>query len=129
MTNRLPLGTELARLEQLPEGATCGLMFGEGDAPLRAFAVRMGDVVHVYVNRCPHAGRQLNAMPDRFLTPDGELIQCVAHGALFEKATGECIAGPCVGDYLKRIEVVVKNGVVCSATELDLARLSRAPWS
>ena len=47
----------------------------------------VGETVHGYLNRCPHAGRQLNFLPDRFLTPDGELIQCLQHGALFEKAT------------------------------------------
>jgi nitrite reductase/ring-hydroxylating ferredoxin subunit len=126
--NRLPAGTEFARLEQLPDGATLGLVLGEAEWPVRAFLVRVGAEVHAYLNRCPHAGRQLNFLPDRFLSKDGELIQCIQHGALFEKATGECIAGPCVGDRLVRIPVEVADGVVRSAAELDLDALSRPPW-
>jgi nitrite reductase/ring-hydroxylating ferredoxin subunit len=124
----LPAGTELARLDHLPDGATQGLVLGAGEWPLRAFLVRIGAEVHAYINRCPHAGRQLNFLPDRFLTQDGELIQCVAHGALFEKGTGECIAGPCVGDHLTRIPVVVADGVVRSAQDIDVAALSKPPW-
>jgi nitrite reductase/ring-hydroxylating ferredoxin subunit len=123
--DRLDIGTELVRLDQLPDGAARGLLLG-ADAPLRVVLVRLGEAVHAYVNRCPHAGRVLNFIPDRFLTADGELIQCAQHGALFEKATGECIAGPCVGDHLTRIPVSVDEGVVRCAAEVDLMKLSRA---
>src|SRR5262249_19856785 len=66
---------------------------GGGDWPLRGFVVRVGAHVRGYVNRCPHAGHPLNLLPDRFLTPDGALILCSSHGALFEKLTGFCVAG------------------------------------
>ena len=127
-SNRIPAGEELAQLKDLPDGATRGLILGEGEWPLRAFLVRVGEDVHAYVNRCPHAGRQLNFLPDRFLTPDGELIQCVAHGAQFDRSTGECVAGPCVGDHLTRIPVIIDGGVVRTAEDVDLASLSRPPW-
>ena len=81
----LPAGTVLGTLADLPDGATRGFDLTDDEWPLRGFLVRVGDAVHAYLNRCPHAGRPLNFLPDRFLTPDGELIQCCAHGALFEK--------------------------------------------
>jgi nitrite reductase/ring-hydroxylating ferredoxin subunit len=105
-----------------------GFTVGRGDWPLRGFVVRENDNVWGYVNRCPHAGRQLNFMPDRFLLPDGSLIQCIAHGALFEKDTGECVAGPCVGEQLRRIPVQVVAGAVQLSEDLDLSRLARGPW-
>jgi len=126
--DRIPAGEELAQLSDLPDGATRGLILAEGEWPVRAVLVRVGEDVHAYLNRCPHAGRPLNFLPDRFLTPDGELIQCVAHGAQFDKSTGECVAGPCVGDRLTRIPVVVEGGVVRTAGELDVASLSHPPW-
>lgn len=128
MTRVLPAGTLLARVADLPDGATLGFDLTEDEWPLRGFLVKMGDVVHAYVNRCPHAGRQLNFMPDRFLTPDGELFQCVAHGALFEKDTGLCIAGPCVDESLRRIPVQLADGEVRLTEPLDTDRLSRGPW-
>ena len=90
--------------------------------------MRVGDDVHAYLNRCPHAGRPLNFLPDRFLAPDGELIQCCAHGALFEKATGLCIAGPCVDESLRRLPVAVINGEVQLTETVDTDRLQRGPW-
>jgi nitrite reductase/ring-hydroxylating ferredoxin subunit len=124
----LPAGTEFARLSEIADGATRGITLGEGEWPLRGFLVRMGDTVHAYLNRCPHAGRQLNFLPDRFLTPDGELIQCLQHGALFEKASGLCIAGPCVDESLKRLPVEVRGGVVRLAQDLDLDKLEKGRW-
>ena len=128
MSKLLPEGTVFARLDQLPDGATRGFDLGEGEWPLRGFLVRVGEAVHAFVNRCPHAGRQLNFLPDRFLNPDGSLIQCVAHGALFEKATGECVAGPCAGEHLRRIPVRIEAGAVVLAEPLDPDKLARAPW-
>ena len=126
--NRLPAGEELAHLKDLPDGATRGLILAEGEWPVRALLVRVGEEVHAYLNRCPHAGRPLNFLPDRFLSPDGELIQCCAHGALFEKATGLCIAGPCVDESLRRIAVLQVDGEVRLAEAVDTDRLQRGPW-
>jgi nitrite reductase/ring-hydroxylating ferredoxin subunit len=128
MSNVLPAGTEFAQLAQIADGATRGITLGEGEWPLRGFLVRIGDTVHAYLNRCPHAGRQLNFLPDRFLTPDGELIQCLAHGALFDKASGLCVAGPCVDESLTRLPVEVSGGVVRLAQDLDLDQLERGRW-
>jgi nitrite reductase/ring-hydroxylating ferredoxin subunit len=124
----LSAGTVLAQLADLPDGATRGFDLTDDEWPLRGFLVRVGDEVHAYLNRCPHAGRPLNFLPDRFLAPDGELIQCVAHGALFEKATGLCIAGPCVDESLRRLPVILADGEVRLAEALDADKLSRAPW-
>lgn len=124
----LRAGTAFARLSELPDGATRGFDLTDDEWPLRGFLVRVGDNVHAFLNRCPHAGRPLNFTPDRFLSPDGELIQCVAHGALFEKESGLCIAGPCVDESLRRIAVQVVDGEVRLAEDLDTDRLARAPW-
>lgn len=128
MSNVLPAGTVFARLSEIADGATRGITLGEGEWPLRGFLVRVGDTVHAYLNRCPHAGRQLNFLPDRFLTPDGELIQCLQHGALFEKDSGLCIAGPCVDESLKRLPVEVTAGIVRLALDLDLDNLEKGRW-
>ncbi len=64
----LAAGTTLARLAELPDGATRGFDLTDDEWPLRGFLVRVGDEVHAWLNRCPHAGRQLNFLPDRFLS-------------------------------------------------------------
>ena len=47
-----------------------------------------------------------------FLAPDGNLIRCIMHGALFEIATGDCVAGPCMGHGLQPLPIDVRDGYV-----------------
>lgn len=103
------MATRLCALEDIADGDSKG--FGDGTAS-SLFAVRQGDEVYVYRNRCPHAGAPLNWMPDRFLNRDQSLIICTAHGALFQIHSGHCIAGPCSGQYLTAIASEVRDGVV-----------------
>ncbi|MCB1625323.1 MAG: Rieske 2Fe-2S domain-containing protein [Pseudomonadales bacterium] len=102
----------LCSVAELEPSGCRGFSVGEGNWPLRGFVVRTTSGVAAYVNRCPHAGHGLNLLPDRFLTPDGSLIVCRSHGALFEKATGLCVAGPCAGRALTPVQVVVLDGYV-----------------
>jgi nitrite reductase/ring-hydroxylating ferredoxin subunit len=129
MSPPLPAGTVLAKLSGLQDGAVRVVdLNGDDFPPVTGLLVRQGDLVHAYLNRCPHAGRPLNFGAGSILTPDGELLQCHAHGALFEKNTGLCIAGPCVDDSLRRLPVTMVNGDVCLAEDLDTDALSRGPW-
>jgi nitrite reductase/ring-hydroxylating ferredoxin subunit len=100
---------------------------GEGDWPLRGFVVRTATGIAAYVNYCPHAGHPLNIRPNRFLTPDGNLILCCSHGALFARDNGLCIAGPCQGQRLTMIPVDVVSGYVLLAEGVDVDRLANAP--
>ncbi|MEI5617334.1 Rieske 2Fe-2S domain-containing protein, partial [Streptomyces brasiliscabiei] len=81
----------ICRLDDLGPDGSRGFSIGAGDWPVRGFVVRVLDRVHGYVNNCPHARHPLNFQPNRFLTPDGALILCASHGALFEKSTGYCV--------------------------------------
>jgi nitrite reductase/ring-hydroxylating ferredoxin subunit len=128
MSGVLPAGTLLGHLAELPEGAAREFALDESEWPLTGFLVRTADAVHAYLNRCPHALRQLNFRPDGFLNADGTLIQCSSHGALFEKDTGLCVAGPCVGESLRRLPVALANGEVRLTEDLDTERLSRRPY-
>lgn len=121
-------GTQLLELEGLADGGSRAFTLGEGDWPLRGILVRDGDAVHAYVNRCPHAGHQLNFMSDNFLTPDRQLIICRSHGAMFDKASGVCVYGPCTGDALKRVEVVVEAGKVKLRDDVDIDALATRYW-
>ncbi|MBC67605.1 MAG: Rieske, partial [Acinetobacter sp.] len=40
---------------------------------------------------------------------DREYIQCSTHGALFSVETGECISGPCLGDFLEKVNLEVHS--------------------
>lgn len=76
---------------------------------------RQGDAVRAWLNICPHAGRRLDWAPGEFLRSKDGLLVCAAHGASFELDRGECVAGPCRGEALRAVPVVVRNGVVVLA--------------
>jgi nitrite reductase/ring-hydroxylating ferredoxin subunit len=78
-----------------------------------AFVVRhLGRAVG-YLNRCAHAGLELDWIAGRFLDSERRWLICAAHGALYEPATGACVAGPCTGrGGLVPVPVVEIDGVV-----------------
>jgi len=94
----------------LAEGTAVGCEISVGTHSLPVILVRAGGVVRAYLNSCPHAGVRLDWTPDDFHDVTGEFLQCSMHGALFEPATGNCIAGPCRGQRL-----------ICVATAPDTA--------
>ncbi len=113
----------ICRLDDVDRSGARGFAMGSGDWPLRGFVVRVNDEVRGYINRCPHAGHPLNLRPHRFLTPDSTMILCSSHGALFEKLTGLCVAGPCAGQALRPLPLKVESGFVMLADGFDAAGL------
>lgn len=93
----------LCALTDIPESGSISL--GE-----TLFAVRRGNDVFLYRNNCPHDQIPLNWEPDRFLDASGTLIECANHGALFNIDTGECVAGPCIGDCLESVAFTLSDG-------------------
>ncbi len=79
---------------------------------LSLIAVRQGEDVRVYINRCPHTGVNLEWQPDRFFDVEGAFIQCATHGALFRPEDGYCVRGPCAGDSLQAVSARVRDGWV-----------------
>ena len=123
----LDVARVLCSLAELEQTGSRGFAVGEGDWPLRGFVVSTLKGVAAYVNYCPHAGHPLNIRPDRFLTPDRNLILCCSHGALFARDDGICVAGPCQGQKLTPIPVEVQSGYVMLAEGVDIERLANSP--
>jgi len=71
------------------------------------FVVHKDGEFFAYYNDCPHTGATLEWQEDQFLDLDKALIQCATHDALFMINSGECIAGPCVGDTLKSLPLSI----------------------
>ncbi|TVP90233.1 MAG: Rieske (2Fe-2S) protein [Pseudomonadaceae bacterium] len=103
-----PTSTPLCHLDELSDPGSKGILY-QGQ---KLFAVRQGHQVFVYENRCPHRGIPLEWTPDNFLDSSGKLIQCATHGALFLPDSGECVSGPCSGEYLRQLACTVRAGQV-----------------
>lgn len=105
-----PAGVTLGPLELIAEGGARNFVLQIGDNRFHGFVVRRGEQAFGYVDRCPHAGLPLAQKLDQYLTPDGDLIACSWHGALFDIDSGACVGGPCVGAALIPWPVTVVDG-------------------
>jgi nitrite reductase/ring-hydroxylating ferredoxin subunit len=88
-------------LNNLDEGECKGLTFGE----VEIFVVKHDDQLHAYQNKCPHLGIALEWLEDQFLDMEKQFIHCSTHGALFLIETGECVSGPCLGQFLTPVNI------------------------
>ncbi|GAA4794521.1 Rieske (2Fe-2S) protein [Lysobacter hankyongensis] len=110
--NPEPGAAPLVALEALPDGVPFALD-AEVDGVAESLILhRSGDRVRAWLNICPHAGRRLDWAPGRFLLSKAGQLVCAAHGATFELDAGECVAGPCRGQSLRAVPVVVIDGTV-----------------
>jgi nitrite reductase/ring-hydroxylating ferredoxin subunit len=82
-----------------------------------AFAIRHAHAVHAYLNRCAHKLVELDWEPGRFFDGGGHHLICATHGALYEPASGSCVAGPCRGAALVPLPVEERDGAVWLAGE------------
>lgn len=102
----------LCRVDEIGNPGARGFSRDLGGYTLEFFVVRKRDRVVAYVNSCPHTGAPLNWSPDEFLDLDKHVIQCSTHDARFRIEDGLCLAGPCVGDSLKKVQIEVRDGWV-----------------
>ena len=110
-----PTGVTLGPIADIPDGGARGYVLQMRAGRFHGFVVRRGDRVFGYVDRCPHMGVPMAQTLDDYLTPDGGLIACSWHSALFEIATGVCVGGPRMGQGLTRWPVELVDGSVVTA--------------
>lgn len=106
--DRIPL----CRLDEIRVPGGRGLTVACGDSLHDIFLVRSNGGVYGYLNSCPHTGAPLDWMPDHFLNIDATHIQCSTHAALFNLHDGLCISGPCAGEALTPLPLLVESGAV-----------------
>lgn len=98
--------TLLCTLDNLPEGSSKGFESN------KVFAVNYFGTIYVYRNNCPHLGIPLEWNENQFLDSSDSMIQCANHGALFVISSGQCVAGPCIGQSLQIIpHQIINDGI------------------
>ena len=102
----------LCHINDLPDGGSRGFdPLCRGQDTL--LVVRRGQRLSAYADACPHHGTPMAWRKDAYLNAAGDRIVCAAHGALFDIETGLCVQGPCLGDSLAPITLIVhKDGEV-----------------
>jgi nitrite reductase/ring-hydroxylating ferredoxin subunit len=96
----------------VPDGGALEFEVGGGDWPFRGFLVRHAGALRAFANVCPHKRYPLNMVEHAFRVPGEALVRCAQHGALFDPDSGQCLAGPCAGRSLLRLEFRVAGGEV-----------------
>ncbi len=89
-------------------GLACKVPVRHGNDLTTAFFVRYEGKAYGYLNRCPHAGSELDWEGSVF-TRAGDLLMCARHGATFKPDTGECTGGPCKPNKLTGLMVTEED--------------------
>jgi nitrite reductase/ring-hydroxylating ferredoxin subunit len=107
-------GTLLAHVHDIANPGALMVKLDSADVWGAVLLTRSGEIIAAFHNRCPHAGYPLQQADGRVLI-QGRYMVCGAHGASYELRTGACAGGPCNGNALTRIAVVVKSGEILAA--------------
>ncbi len=99
----------ICNLSDLSEPGSYGFSLQRHSAKVDGFVVQKDAEYYAYVNHCPHTGAPLDWVEHQFLDRDQRLIQCAMHDALFDIKTGQCLSGPCPGQFLQKLEIEIKE--------------------
>ena len=100
----------LCRVVDIPDHGAIAVEVASSTGGFSLILLREGERVFAYHNECPHAGRQLDYVPGKFLVKDRRIV-CAAHGAVFAVESGACLGGPC-RNGLVSVPVDVRDGEV-----------------
>lgn len=106
---------KICDLQNLTEGSCKEFILKKESCEKDAFLIFFEQRCYAYENSCPHTGVNLNWQEEQFFSLDGLLLQCSLHGALFKPDSGKCIRGPCQGDNLKPVNLIIEDGIVYTA--------------
>jgi len=105
-------GDVLCLVKDIADGQAKEFSWRQGNDLHEIFIQRLGDDIHAFVNICPHAGGPLNMDDGKFMEKTGRYLMCHTHGALFDPKSGQCLAGPCNGAFLRAVALEIKEGEI-----------------
>ena len=107
-----PAGTVLCSVESIPDGGCVSYRHGEELDRPGLMLCRSGDVVHAYVNICPHLSLPLDGERREFLIDGPGLVMCAYHCAVFRFSDGLCVQGPARTLHLDAVPTEIIEGQV-----------------
>jgi nitrite reductase/ring-hydroxylating ferredoxin subunit len=111
----VPRGAALMKRDDVPESGAIVVHAGEGDARVALILTRHSAGLSCFRNRCAHANYPLQRADGRIVVQEARFLVCAAHGASYTLNDGACAGGPCNGDGLERVAIVIRDGVVFTA--------------
>jgi nitrite reductase/ring-hydroxylating ferredoxin subunit len=98
----------IGHIDDFPDNASASLQLDR----LQLLVVKKAGELFLYENRCPHADSELDPMGGSVAAAGGMLIVCQQHGAEFLSHSGECVAGPCLGQSLRPVPYTLAGGAI-----------------
>jgi nitrite reductase/ring-hydroxylating ferredoxin subunit len=109
------MATRIVRVGELRPGETRKFLLECEGHEVPGFVLNWEGEIKAYMNRCRHVPMEMDWVENQFLSDDGRWILCATHGALYEPATGECIAGPPCGKALVALPLHVEGDEIFCA--------------
>ena len=127
-SNSAPTKVEMVRvcrLSELSDGEGKSFVAATSGTPRYILLARKGNAAFAYRDRCPHMGTSLMWGLKVLVSSDGHNLRCANHNALFRIEDGQCVAGPCVGEWLEPETVRLLDGYLW----LELASDGSRRWA
>lgn len=109
-------GTFIRNIKDISDAVIVMITTAKGEFPL--LLVKTATAIKAYVNACPHQYLPLDYLGKQVLSADGTKLLCTAHGAIFDAATGDAIAGDeCA---LEAVPVEISEGAIKVGHDIEL---------
>lgn len=108
----MPEEIRLGAIEDLRKSGSLKFNFKEEGISREGFLLWFDGAVLAFENVCRHIPISLDYGDGRFMSADGRHIVCQTHGATYEPLTGVCVAGPCPGAKLRKLNITLRDGVI-----------------
>lgn len=105
----------IAHVDDVAPGCTRKFILHCDGTEIEAFVLNYRGNFYAYVNRCCHIPMAMDWVDNQFFTDDSAHVQCATHGALYDPATGECVAGPPLGRCLVPVPLLIRDGQIFAA--------------
>ena len=103
-------GKVIGRTDELSHGTTKKFRLRCHGRTVECLLVGYEKNIFAYVNLCCHICLSMDWVDNQFFTEDRRHIVCANHGATYEPTTGECIWGPCLGEFLQSVPIKIDKG-------------------
>ncbi len=104
----------VARAAEIASGESRKFLLPIEGVDEECFVINFHGEFHAYINRCRHIPIAMDWVDNHFFAEGGRYLMCQTHGALYQPATGECLAGPAgsCGKFLYRVALEIERGII-----------------
>ena len=102
----------IGTIKEIPKGKSKKFSVRLGKEDQEGFVINYKGNFFAYLNRCCHISLPLDWGDNDFFSEDQKFLICKNHGALYQPDSGECVGGPCGGQFLEKVPLKVKKGKI-----------------